>query len=92
MQHIGRLVGGIAGSSGFWLALVLGLIPAANAAAAVRVVMLPIAVNSNLEETEYLSQGLADMLSARIEQSGEIVIVRSGEASSDRAAAVEAGQ
>ncbi len=57
-----------------------------------RVAMLPIAVNSSLSETDYLSTGLADMLAARLEQSGQIAIIRLDESARDRAAAIQAGK
>ncbi len=58
----------------------------------VRVAMLPIAVNSSLPETDYLRTGLADMLAARMEQSGQVVIIRLDESAHDRASAIEAGK
>jgi TolB-like protein len=58
----------------------------------VRVAMLPIAVNSSLSETDYLSTGLADMLTARLEQSGQIAVTRLDGSAPDRATAIEAGK
>ena len=58
----------------------------------VRVALLPIVVNSSLTETEYLSKGLADMISARLEKSGEIVVVRAEEGAIDLEAAIAAGE
>jgi len=52
--------------------------------------MLPVVVNSNSGETEYLSQGIADMLSARLERTGEIAIVRLEKGTTDRKVAIEA--
>ncbi len=52
--------------------------------------MLPVIVNSDSGETEYLSRGIADMLSARLERSGEISIVRLDEGSTDPDFAVKA--
>ncbi len=52
--------------------------------------MLPVVVNSNDSETGYLSRGIADMLSARLERSGEIAIVRLEDGSTDQETAVEA--
>ncbi len=42
----------------------------------VRVALLPIAVHSAEPDSGYLSAGLADMLSARLEQSGRVAVVR----------------
>jgi outer membrane protein insertion porin family len=58
----------------------------------VRVAMLPVAVNSSLPETEHLSAGLADMIAARLEQSGQIVIIRLDSAVSSREEAIAAGK
>lgn len=66
--------------------------PAITHAQTLRVAMLPIAVNSSLSETDYLSTGLADMLAARLEQSGQIAIIRLDESARDRAAAIQAGK
>jgi hypothetical protein len=67
--------------------------PAAAAQAqALRVALAPFQVNSSLTETEYLSSGLSDMIVARLEQGGQIAIVRLGEGVSDRKAAIEAGK
>lgn len=73
-------------------ALVAGFVCIGTTAAAapLRVAMLPVVVNSNTGETEYLSSGIADMLSARLEQTGEIAIVRLDTGSTDRDAAVKA--
>ncbi|MFP8879009.1 MAG: hypothetical protein VCE43_05835 [Myxococcota bacterium] len=76
-----------------WLgALVAGFTCVGIAAAAgpLRVAMLPVVVNSNDSETGYLSRGIADMLSARLERSGEIAIVRLEDGSTDQETAVEA--
>ena len=59
-------------------------------ASPLRVALLPVVVNSSNGETEYLSRGIADMLSARLERSGEIEIVRLETGSTDRETAVEA--
>jgi hypothetical protein len=66
--------------------------PGITYAQTLRVAMLPIAVNSSLSETDYLSTGLADMLAARLEQSGQIAIIRLDESARDRAAAIQAGK
>jgi TolB-like protein len=67
---------------------------AAGAASAqtVRVAMLPVSVNSSSSDVEYLSSGLADMLAARLEQSGQLVIVRLPEAAADRKQAIDAAK
>ncbi len=79
---------------------VAGLIVAASLGAAdagaepVRVALLPIVVHSAEPETAYLSRGLADMLTARLEQTGGIAVISvqaSGEAHS-LPAAMEAGR
>jgi hypothetical protein len=62
----------------------------AAAAGPLRVAMLPVVVNSNSSETDYLSSGIADMLSARLERTGEISIVRLDAGTTDSAKAVEA--
>lgn len=54
--------------------------------------LLPVVVNSNNDDTAYLGAGLADMLSARLEQSGEISIVRLDEGTTERADAIAAAQ
>jgi TolB-like protein len=50
------------------------------AAAEVRIVLLPVAVHAQGEETEYLSAGLSSMLAARLEQYEGVRVVRPGEA------------
>jgi hypothetical protein len=81
---------------GLLAALVVGVgllgLPGLSSAQTVRVAMLPIAVNSSDSETDYLSTGLADMLTARLEQSGRIVITRLDEGARDRADAIKAGE
>jgi hypothetical protein len=81
---------------GLLAALVVGVgllgLPGLSSAQTVRVAMLPIAVNSSDSETDYLSTGLADMLTARLEQSGRIVITRLDEDVRDRTDAIKAGE
>jgi TolB-like protein len=55
--------------------LALGLAPA-TASAVPRIALVPIVVHSSTSEPQYLSDGLAEMLSARLEQSGEIAVIR----------------
>jgi TolB-like protein len=50
------------------------------AAAEVRIVLLPVVVHAQGEETEYLSAGLSSMLAARLEQYEGVTVVRPGEA------------
>jgi hypothetical protein len=57
------------------LALV-SLLGSAAGAEPLRVVMLPIVVHSSAEDAGYVSRGLADMLSSRLELLGEITVVR----------------
>ena len=45
-----------------------------------RVVLLPIAVHATGSDSEYLQKGLAEMLSARLEQFEGLVVVRPGDA------------
>jgi hypothetical protein len=61
-------------------------------AQAMRVALSPIQVNSAQSETEYLSTGLADMIVARLEQTGQIAIRRLSDGVSDRESAIEAGK
>ena len=81
------------------LALLLGAASLHNStgasAAPVRAALLPIAVHSADDGSSYLSAGLAEMISARLEQSGGVsVILPQGPAvgTSDLAKAVEAGK
>ena len=52
----------------------------AGAEESVRIVMLPIVVHSSVSNSGYVSRGLADMLSARLEQVGGVVVVRDDDA------------
>jgi hypothetical protein len=52
------------------------LATAASAKEAVRVVILPVVVHRAASESGYVSAGVADMLSARLEQVGGISVVR----------------
>jgi TolB-like protein len=64
-------------------------------AAPVRAALLPIAVHSSDEGSAYLSAGLAEMISARLEQSGNVsVVLVPGQAvaTSEVAKAIEAGK
>lgn len=55
-----------------------------------RVVLLPIAVHATGSDSEYLQQGLAEMLSARLEQFEGLVVVRPGDAALPAAGRQEA--
>jgi TolB-like protein len=71
------------------------LAAAAGAGEPVRIALLPMAVNAHSSGTEYLSSGLAAMLSARLEQFEGVVVVRvngKGDPVTKTAAAVEAGR
>jgi hypothetical protein len=78
------------------VALIGGLLSVpALAGAEVRVALVPISVNAAGGDTEYLSAGLGDMLSARLEQYAGLDVVRltSDEGSpSNRSEAVEAAR
>jgi len=50
--------------------------PAAAADGPIRVAMLPVVVHAASGESDYLSEGLAEMLSARLEQAGGIQVIR----------------
>jgi hypothetical protein len=58
----------------------------------IRVAMLPVSVNSSLSETDHLSAGLADMVAARLEQNGQIVIIRLDAPAANREEAIAAGK
>jgi hypothetical protein len=54
--------------------------------------MLPVSVNTSLAESSHLSAGLADMVAARLEQNGQIVIIRLDAPATSREAAIAAGK
>ena len=58
----------------------------------IRVAMLPVSVNTSLSETGHLSAGLADMVAARLEQNGQIVIIRLDAPATSREEAIAAGK
>jgi TolB-like protein len=76
--------------------LALSLCVATSASAEpVRVVILPVVVHSATPDSAYVSQGIADMLSARLEQLGGVDVVRGEDASdatSQLSRAVELGR
>jgi TolB-like protein len=62
-----------------WLGvLTLALVPLRPAAAAesIRIVVLPIVVHSAAPDTAFVSRGIADMISSRLEQTGRIQVER----------------
>lgn len=67
----------------FVLVALAGVLVAAPALAGpgVRVALLPIAVHASGSESDYLQTGLAEMLSARLEQYEDLEVVRPGDAS-----------
>ncbi len=59
------------------LALACATAPGSGAAEeAARIALLPITVHSAHAEPGYLSEGLAEMLTSRLEQAGEISVIR----------------
>jgi TolB-like protein len=69
--------------------------PAAAAAEPIRVAMLPIVVHAASGESDYLSKGLAEMLSARLEQAGGIEVIRlesNSRATTNAKVAISAGK
>jgi len=66
--------------------------PRAAHAEIIRVAMLPVSVNTSLAESSHLSAGLADMVAARLEQNGQIVIIRLDAPATSREAAIAAGK
>jgi hypothetical protein len=66
--------------------------PRSASAEIIRVAMLPVSVNSSLPDTDHLSAGLADMVAARLEQNGQIVIVRLDASVATREEAIAAGK
>ncbi len=71
------------------------LAAAAAAGEPVRIALLPVSVHARSTGTEYLSGGLAAMLSARLEQFEGLVVVRvdgNGNPPSKTGAAIEAGR
>lgn len=81
------------------LGLLLGgaglLLSAGASAAPVRAALLPIAVHSADDGSSYLSAGLAEMISARLEQSGRVSVILvpgAAVATSELEKAIEAGR
>jgi len=67
--RVGRLIIGLIAAGGL-------AFPVAAADGPIRVAMLPIVVHAASGEADYLSKGLAEMLSARLEQTGGIQVIR----------------
>lgn len=63
------------------LAVGLLVVSATASAQSIRVAVLPVVVHTATDESDYLSKGLAQMLSSRLEQAGGIDVVLLGEAS-----------
>ena len=81
---------------GLLVTVVIGTVllgqPRAAHAEIIRVALLPVSVNSSLAETDHLSAGLADMVAARLEQNGQILIIRLDAPANSREAAIAAGK
>jgi TolB-like protein len=89
-RTLGLLLGGAS-------LMISGLVAASDeaAGASVRAALLPIAVHSADDGSGYLSAGLAEMISARLEQSGGVAVVRVAGAAvgtSEVEKAIEAGR
>ncbi len=82
--------------TGLLVTFVIGAVslgqPRTAHAEVIRVAMLPVSVNSSLSETDHLSAGLADMVAARLEQNGQIVIIRLDAPAASREEAIAAGK
>jgi hypothetical protein len=82
--------------TGLLVAFVIGAVllgpPRTARAEIIRVAMLPVSINSSLDDTGHLSAGLADMIAARLEQSGQIVIIRLEGPATSREEAIAAGK
>jgi hypothetical protein len=86
--HVSKLVPLLAGS---WLLVAW----TGSAAEPVRIGLLPVVVHSSEADTGYLSSGLAEMLSARLEQFPQLSVIRldrSAEPTMEESAAVEEGR
>ena len=81
---------------GLLVTFVMGVVslgqPRTAHAEIIRVAMLPVSINSSLPETDHLSAGLADMVAARLEQNGQIVVIRLDAPAASREDAIEAGR
>jgi outer membrane protein insertion porin family len=70
-------------------------IPVGAAAEPIRVAILPMVIHAAGGESDYLSKGLAEMLSARLEQAGGIQVVRlqsNSRSTTQTSVAIEAGR
>lgn len=75
------------------VACLCGLVSAAGAAGPVKpvkVLILPVVVNSAATDPTYVSRGISDMLSARLEQLGGVSVLRPDDASPPTARLAEA--
>jgi len=79
--HVALAIGAVAFSA-----------PQAARAGVVQVALFPIAINSSLSETAHISAGLSDMIAARLEQGGQIVVVRLDTKARNRDEAIAAGK
>jgi len=78
-----------------WLVASVLVAPRAWAQDPVRMVILPVVVHRDSSDSSYVSRGIAEMLSARLEQIGGIEVLRlegEGAATTDLAAAREAAR
>ena len=81
---------------GLLVTFVIGVVslgqPRTAHAEIIRVAMLPVSINSSLPETDHLSAGLADMVAARLEQNGQIMVIRLDAPATSREEAIAAGR
>ena len=77
------------------MAGIAGMVPrGASAAEPLRVVVLPVVVHSAASDSRYVSRGLLDMLSSRLEQLGELLVIQadSGTGTNRLSEALETGR
>ncbi len=81
---------------GLLVTFVIGLVSLGQSRTAhaeiIRVALLPVSINSSLPETDHLSAGLADMVAARLEQNGQIMVIRLDAPAASREEAIAAGR
>jgi hypothetical protein len=81
---------------GLLVTFVIGVVslgqPRTADAEIIRVAMLPVSINSSLPETDHISAGLADMVSARLEQNGQIMVIRLDAPAASREDAIAAAR
>jgi len=90
MQFV-RWIGSLLCAALLSAAVALGT-PRAAHADAIQLALFPIAINSSMPETAHISAGLSDMLAARLEQSGQVVVVRLDAKARNRDEAIAAGK